>query len=150
MTEFATLAPPHDAPFQLKILYRTPDGGVYLRVLTQVRPVTENKELAETDMNPAVIGELFQRKTNNKQPDAVLSVFPKVGFSSMVALCLTSTTLLASQKDKLYTTVTFAVIDMLLTNGTMLQILKELLELFFLLLCSAQNVLCSRWSIATV
>ena len=50
------MAPPRDAPFQLKIIYRTPDGGVYMRVLTQVRPVTESRELAETEMNPAVLG----------------------------------------------------------------------------------------------
>jgi len=57
--EFATIAPPRTAPFQLKIIYRTPDGGVYMRVLTQERPVTENRELAETEMNPAVIGWLI-------------------------------------------------------------------------------------------
>ena len=56
---------PNEAPFQLKIIYRLPDGAVYMRVLTQVRPVTDNKELAESQMNPAVIGEeLFEKKSN--------------------------------------------------------------------------------------
>ncbi|XP_076816463.1 uncharacterized protein LOC143462264 isoform X1 [Clavelina lepadiformis] len=53
---FENIAPPSEAPFQLKIMYRPPDGSVCMRVLTQVRPVTENRVLAETAMNPAVIG----------------------------------------------------------------------------------------------
>nr|CAB3262650.1 uncharacterized protein LOC100181368 [Phallusia mammillata] len=54
--EFANVTPPQEAPFQLKIMYRPPDGSVCLRVITQMRPVTENRELAESEMNLGVVG----------------------------------------------------------------------------------------------
>jgi len=48
---------PRAAPFQVKITYRLPDGSVCMRILTQTRPVTESRELAESEINLAVVGE---------------------------------------------------------------------------------------------
>ncbi|XP_078491585.1 circularly permutated Ras protein 1 [Ciona intestinalis] len=54
--ELGPAAPPKVAPFQLRITYRSLTGHQCMRVLTQDRPVTEDRVLAELEMNPAVIG----------------------------------------------------------------------------------------------
>jgi hypothetical protein len=42
-------------PFQVQIHYTGLDGGKYLRVISQVKPVTEDRKLAEQDLNLDVV-----------------------------------------------------------------------------------------------
>ncbi|XP_077973950.1 uncharacterized protein LOC120347780 isoform X2 [Styela clava] len=48
--------PPESAMFQLQAKYLLPNGCTCLRVITQSRPVTENRILAEHGLNPVVVG----------------------------------------------------------------------------------------------
>lgn len=49
-------SPPDNALFQLQVKFQVRNGCTCLRVITQARPVTESRMLAEQGLNPAVMG----------------------------------------------------------------------------------------------
>ncbi len=50
-------------PFQLQVTYTDADGNRALRVLTQLKETTENREIAEVNAYRAVIAENHIRST---------------------------------------------------------------------------------------
>jgi hypothetical protein len=52
-------------PFQIQVVYTAVDGSKALRVLTQLKETTENREIAEVNAVRSVIAENHIRSTAN-------------------------------------------------------------------------------------
>lgn len=52
----ATTSPPTELPFQVQITYRDRNGAKALRVLTQKKPVTKDRQMAEANINMPIVG----------------------------------------------------------------------------------------------
>jgi len=53
----------HQLPFQVQVIYTAIDGSKALRVLTQLKETTENREIAEVNAYRGVIAENHIRST---------------------------------------------------------------------------------------
>lgn len=110
-------------PFQVQVTYTDTDGNRALRVLTQLKESTENREIAEVNAYRGVIAENHIRSTANEMMYEDLSLFERCNSLLIIFLGLITMKMTKKNDEKAL---------MFVRNGRNL---------------SCKNNVCSTWTI---